>query len=111
MTWELTIPELSTRPNLVAEMRQKRGLRHGVFKFHSTLASIAAIPDPPIACSVLDLYYKHSKDHFRAMEGHIDDLAFSELMGFAKNVRANYLLKIRHKTTRVFLNQTYGVPR
>ena len=56
-----TVPELSTRPALVALIQRWNNFRGFILSTHDVMWQIAFIPDPPVAVQILDLYWRHTQ--------------------------------------------------
>lgn len=92
--WARTYPELSTRPELVAEMGCYPKFRRELFRIFNAMHTIATIEDPKVAKHVMHVYYEYAKRRiktYRSLEQR-NPRAFNQAAAVLKNLLVNLLL-------------------
>lgn len=98
--WLTSIPELLTRPRLLAYLREHKRLRKALFNAVDVLENVALIPSPDVAIAVVGMVWRHEKERFETLwKGRLsEDIGeehrlYAELCGVLRNVYRNMLLK------------------
>lgn len=108
--WCETFPELSTRPLLVAFMRQPQNawLRSHIFHFTNDLGTTVNIKDGKVAMRILHICQAHHLRWIRKQQTRlevVDHNIFNELLGFYRNLFKNMMLRINPRAKAMFTNQ------
>ena len=106
--------ELSTRLKAKHALETNRALRGKVFQRVKAMFVISKIPDPNVASTVMDLYWKHNVlpflDEVRyEWREWPEFLVYNELRGFMQNIHTNALLRINPHAVK--LKRQYDVAR
>lgn len=98
--WLTTVPELRSRPALLAYLREHKSLQRAFFNAINNLENVALIPDPRIAIECLVLYWDKTRARFETnWKGRLaedrgeDNQLWAELHGALRNVYKNMRVK------------------